>query len=109
MKAKKDTVKNISATLKWESDFKDTKESETKILDIRIFPEGVVPGFINYSRGETISLGNYESTKLSLSVTMPCLKEELIAAMKYVTTYVENELDKRVADIEEKYGIQNAE
>jgi hypothetical protein len=40
---------------------------------------------------------------------MPCLKEELIAAMKYVTTYVENELDKRVADIEEKYGIQNAE
>ena len=105
----KNTVKNISATIKWESQFgtkdgqKQSKKSE--ILDARVFPEELEPGYVNYGRGETIKIGEFESTKVYISVSMPCLKEELVYAMKFVTAVVEKELDNEIERIEEKYGL----
>lgn len=107
MKTAKNTVKNLSATIKWESQFNTKegklKDAKTEIFDVRVFPEGTVPGYVNYKRGETVSIADYETTRVDISVSMPCLKEELIYAMKFVTTFVESELEKALADIEEKY------
>jgi|GEM_PF-2054213 len=108
MKTAKNTTTNRSATIKWESQFKD-KEGTTKhppkaeILDVRVFPEGIVPGYVNYGRGETVSIAEFETTKVFISVSMPCLKEELPYAMKFVTSVVENELAKALEDIEKMY------
>jgi len=105
MPPSKKAVTNRSATIKWENQYPDQKnpKTKTKILDVRIFPEGIIPGNVTYGRGETVSIAQYETTKVFVSVTMPCLKEELVYAMKYVTSVVENELVKSLKEIEETY------
>jgi len=101
------TTTNRSATIKWESQFKGQegkhKPSKAEILDVRVFPEGIAPGYVNYGRGETVSIAEFETTKVFISVSMPCLKEELPYAMKFVTSVVENELAKALEEIEKTY------
>jgi len=56
MPPSKKAVTNRSATIKWENQYPDQKnpKTKTKILDVRIFPEGIIPGNVTYGRGETV-------------------------------------------------------
>jgi hypothetical protein len=53
----------------------DTTQAET--LGTSKFPPGVEPAFVRVSVGSTYNLGNFESLRLDVSVTLPCLVEEV--------------------------------
>lgn len=41
------------------------------------FPPGVEPAFVRVSVGSTYNLGNFESLRIDVSVTMPCRVEDI--------------------------------
>lgn len=46
-------------------------------LEIVRFPPGTEPAFIRVNAGKTLNLGNYESLRIDVSVTLPCLPEDI--------------------------------
>jgi hypothetical protein len=50
--------------------------SEEEMATVRFAP-GVEPAFIRVNAGKTLNLGNYESLRIDVSVTLPCLPENI--------------------------------
>ena len=48
------------------------EEEENEVLERVKFPEGVEPAFVRVSVGSTYNLGNYESLRIDVSITLPC-------------------------------------
>lgn len=53
---------------------------EERVIAVRRFPPNVTPAQISVGRAMTLSMGNYESAKVSGTVTLPCVLEELHGA-----------------------------
>jgi hypothetical protein len=49
----------------------------------------------------TINLGNFESAKISVSLTMPCTKETLEETYTFVTEWISDKLDKAIGQSKE--------
>lgn len=52
------------------------EQDEQETLGTVDFPAGVEPAFLRVAVGQTYNLGNYESLRLDVSVTIPCLPDE---------------------------------
>lgn len=61
-----------TAVDKWEH-----SEEEKEELGTTVFPSGCEPAFVRVAMGQTYNLGNYESLRLDVSVTLPCLPSEV--------------------------------
>ncbi len=48
-----------------------------EILSDRVFPPGVHPAYVRVNVGSTYSTAPYESLRLDVSVTLPCLPSEV--------------------------------
>lgn len=46
-------------------------------VSVKRFSPNVEPAFIRVNAGKTLNLGNYESLRIDVSVTLPCLPEEI--------------------------------
>ena len=55
---------------------------------------------INVSGGQTINLGNYNSAKIGVSITLPTTKDELDEAYNFATAWVSEKLAKAMKEIE---------
>ena len=68
------------------------------------FPEGHEPAFITVSYSMTKNLGNYESAKIQVGLTLPCYPEEVEEKYPEVRQFVEEKLMEEIAafDIKEE-------
>jgi hypothetical protein len=68
---------------------KDVGEAEEtdEVLEIHKF--ATQPANVRVEMGMTINLGNYESAKISVCLSVPCYKEEADAAFEYAKKWVE--------------------
>lgn len=49
---------------------------EEELLETGQFPPGVEPAFVRVAAGQTYNLGNFESMRIDVSVTLPCVATE---------------------------------
>lgn len=70
-------------------------EEETEKQDVvstDTFPVGVEPAFVRVSAGNTYNLGNFESMRLDVSVTLPCLPSQIEATYTRASDFVAEKL-----------------
>ena len=65
-------------------------------LEVRKFE--VEPAYVSYSVGRTVNLGNYESARVDVRVSIPCYKEEIDPALIYAETKAADYLDTVMDD-----------
>lgn len=95
----KNTVKSgkiIVRSSKYGIELEDRQE-----IEVDTFPEGVAPAYVHVGVGRTINLGDYNSLKLDISVTMPCYPEEIEA----VQVAVSNKVADMLAEESKAYGV----
>lgn len=76
--------------------FNQTSE-ETGHIEIRPFV--TVPAKVGVSLGRTINLGNYESARISVTMEVPCYREEMIRLYPKIFKHVANLLSDEVGKI----------
>lgn len=72
------------------------RESEkSEPIHVRRFPSDVPVANITYGKGETINMGNYESIRIYVQISLPCPIEEIeqayLAAEEFVAVKLEEE------------------
>lgn len=75
----------------------DEQKQEVEILSDRIFEEGQGVAHVRIAAGSTYNLGNYESLRLDVAVTIPCLPSEVDQAMEQCAIIVGDRLQKEEA------------
>lgn len=58
------------------------------------------PATVGVDMGLTLNLGNYESARVSVSVVVPCYKEEVSNAYEWAKEFVESRLKAESADVQ---------
>lgn len=66
---------------------------ETEILNEAVYTNGMS---ITVDGGRTLNLGNYESAKIGVTITVPCDKETLEEAYAFATEWVSQKIDEAV-------------
>ena len=72
-------------------------EEEEKAIEVHKFI--TEPAKIHFEVGVTMNMGNYESARINVGVTVPCYQEELGEAYKYARGWVERIIAKEKAAI----------
>ena len=67
-------------------------DSSNEQLSIRKFL--VEPASVSHHLGVTTSTGRYESLRVDVAISIPCYREELNDAMKYLEVTVKSKLDE---------------
>jgi len=71
------------------------KEAETVEKEVEVFE--VEPAYVRVSAGRTKNMGNYESLRVDVSITVPCYKETIEETFEAVGDEVEDMLDYEVS------------
>jgi hypothetical protein len=56
------------------------------------------PAVVGCELGSTLNMGNYESARISVTVTVPCYREEVDSAFEWAKDFVEERYKKEVAE-----------
>lgn len=67
-------------------------EEKRKVLEVRKFE--TEPAFVRVNAGTTINLGNYESLRIDVSLSVPCYVEEIEKVQKRVASLVADMLSE---------------
>jgi hypothetical protein len=73
-----------------------TQQTEEKLTTPPIEPWNLC--HVHVSGSQTLNLGNYESVKITVGVTLPCAKSDLSEAYEWSTNWVSNKITSAVAD-----------
>lgn len=57
------------------------------------------PATVGVSLGQTINLGNFESVRIDVSVTVPCYREEIEDAYVWAKDFAEERMKAESADV----------
>lgn len=76
------------------------EENEEKELGVRRFE--TAPAHVRANYGLTINLGNYESARCDVSVTLPCYTEEIDGAFVEAWKLAKREIQDQVKSIRKK-------
>lgn len=68
--------------------------SQDEHLGETYFPPGVEPAFVKVAVGQTYNLGNYESMRLDVSVTLPCRVEDIQDTYQTASDYCAEKLQE---------------
>ncbi len=68
------------------------EETSEEMLEVRVFE--TEPAVVSIGYGLTISLGNFESAKISVGVDYPCYSEEVEEVLNQVRDFVTSEINK---------------
>lgn len=71
---------------------------ETLTLNEGVFTDGTL---LTVEGGRVINLGNYETARIGVSLTVPCTKETLDEAYQYATGWVSEKIDEAVNSAKE--------
>jgi hypothetical protein len=83
--------------------FKNAEEIEHVEKDIHIFE--TEPAYVRVAAGQTINMGDYESLRIDVSVSMPCYVEMVNETQKECADWVAD----RLADEVDQYTGANAD
>ena len=72
--------------------------SETQTLHQGVFSDGMS---IRVEGGRVMNLGNYETARVGVTITVPCNKETLEEAYAYATEWVSEKINEAVAQAKE--------
>jgi hypothetical protein len=72
----------------------EPEENHEVIVETLAFGEGVGVAQVSVQEGRTTNLGNYESRKVSVLVSLPCVVSEVPAALAKAETLVEAHLNR---------------
>jgi hypothetical protein len=75
------------------------EEEKRKVVEVRKF--ATEPAYVRVNAGVTKNLGNYESLRVDVSLTVPCYVEEMEKVQKRTAELVASMLD---AEVEEYLG-----
>lgn len=68
--------------------------TEHELFAPRVFGPGQEAAFVRVSAGGTYNLGSFESLRLDVSITMPCLPEEVDRAVTEISSLVSDKLEE---------------
>jgi len=68
----------------------DNEESDSKSIKVHKFQ--TTPAMVTVRYGLTLNLGNYESARVDVEVSVPCYKEEIDDAYVFVEKFVEDKV-----------------
>lgn len=96
-------TKDVPATLTVTKQFKlgaDSKWTDPKEIDEQISVGRFLtaPAMVGCELGSTINMGNYESARVMVTVSVPCYREEVSAAYDWAKDFVEERFKKEVAE-----------
>ena len=66
------------------------------------------PAIIHRGYGLTLNLGNYESARFDVSVTLPCYVEDIEAADEFAKAFVKARIEKEVEDLRGPKKVEGA-
>jgi len=66
----------------------EEEEEQREGLASVAFPPGVEPAFVRVAAGGTYNLGNFESMRLDVSVTLPCMPGDIEEAYEQASEFV---------------------
>lgn len=72
--------------------------SETQTLHPGVFTNGMS---ITVEGGRVMNLGNYETARIGVSITVPCSKDTLDDAYQYATAWVSERIEEAIKDAKE--------
>ena len=70
----------------------EDEEEQVEPLTSSAFPPGIEPAFVKVAAGGTYNLGNFESMRLDVSVTLPCLPDDIDATYERASDFVSEKL-----------------
>lgn len=73
------------------------KTNETEVDEVRRFD--TAPAIVRRGYGLTINLGNYESARVSVEVSVPCYVQDLALADEYASAFCEKRIKEEVKSI----------
>lgn len=68
-------------------------------MGIQTFPEGIEPAYVMFKEGLTKNLGDFEYLRLDISVSMPCLPEDIEKTYLKCKTFVESTLKREIDEL----------
>jgi hypothetical protein len=74
-----------------------TPEDSTETLEVRNFQ--TAPATVEIGYGLTLNIGNYESARVDVKVSVPCYREEVEDAYAFAKKWAEDKVKQEVADI----------
>ena len=75
-------------------------QNDEEVIAIHRF--ATEPARVEVNLGLTLNLGNYESAKLTVGVTVPCYKEETEGAFVWAREWIEKKIQTEVDSIRHK-------
>lgn len=97
--ANKPTAIVAETTLTVMSKFAGSDESKPRPLQVRKFD--VEPAYVRVSAGMTKNMGNYESLRVDVAISMPCYAEEVDKVVPVVADMVAAHLTEELKNYEE--------
>lgn len=71
-------------------------EEKRKVIEVRKFE--TEPAYVRINAGVTKNLGNYESLRVDVAITVPCYVEEIEKVQKRTAEMVASMLDEEVEE-----------
>ncbi len=72
-------------------------ESKEEMIDVQ--PFAVEPAHVYYAQGATVNLGNYNSGKIDVSISLPCYKEEVDLTFVLAKAWVVERFEAECKDL----------
>ncbi len=69
-------------------------EEEQEVIGVHKFITD--PAFVRVSAGVTKNMGNYESLRIDVAISVPCYREEVVLTTKVVSDMVSVRLEKEI-------------
>lgn len=76
----------------------DTETQQVEDMEVIVFPPGVEPAFVRVEAGKTINLGNYESLRLGVAITLPCMRDQVLPTFDAAAQFVADRLTEEEAE-----------
>lgn len=80
--------------------WEDAAPPEVKEETLAVHRFLTAPATVGIDLGLTINTGNFESARISVSVSVPCYREEIDGAYEWAKNFVEERIKAEVADIQ---------
>lgn len=94
---KRETVLTTKSQFKGKEMQEGKQEAVEKVIEVREF--GTAPAQVMVEYGLTINLGNYESARVAVSLSLPCYAEEVEDAYEFATKFVEKKVQEQLDQI----------
>lgn len=78
-------------------------EEQDELIEVQVFV--VKPAVVRFGIGATINMGNYESARVDVEVTVPCYKEEVDDAYEFARKWAKTRLEAEAEVITKKKAL----